>query len=626
MRPGGGPIRIDDYFVVPAMACPDLEEGSRSLNEIGIFTHEVGHVFGLPDLYDVRSTSAHAGVGTWDLMASGAWGCDNDSPESPCHMGAWSKAMLGWVDVVELDDGVDHGMRTLGPVQDGGEVYRVRAQDGSGEYFLLENRTPVGFDSQLHGGGGLLVWQVDPVRVSNRWGANTVNGSDMPGVRLRQADGRDDLGRVVGDRGDAGDPFPGVTGNTVFHAGSTPAATSYDGTPTGLTVLEIEPTGSNVGFHVLTRFSAVTLVADGSDGTTNLFTVDGAAPRASGESFTAAPFSTRIVEAAAGEPLEPGVRRPFDSWLDEVADRVRSVEIPLEDTTLTAIYDDDAKEVRLEVTLDGGEDGIVPAVVESFPTSPDLWFRERRDVSVEVKPRAGFSFTEWTGALEGEANPAFITMDAPVTAGAILETIYEVPSMSFTPVAARDAPIELSVLNATDPVRWSLVDGKLPEGLSLRSGGVVSGAALETGTFIVTVRARDAIGLTAEGEVTLEVHTPDIPGARAASPFLGTDASVSEAEKRFLDRRGNGNGRYDLGDLRAWVAGDEEATGSAEPVSRAEVGTRQGAATVKVTTRLFETLLLAHRLPSWRWRAAMRDRVARGRWSPRWMPATPWVR
>lgn len=559
VRPGGGRIRIRDYFVQPAVSC----DGS-SLNEIGIFTHEVGHVFGLPDLYDVRRSSAHAGVGTWDLMASGAWGCDDDSPASPCHMGAWSKAMLGWVDVVELEGGVDHGARTLGPVQEGGEVYRVPAQDGSGEYFLLEHRAPIRFDSLLHGGGGLLVWQVDPVRVANRWGANTVNGSDTPGVRLRQADGRDDLGTVGGNRGDAGDPFPGVTDNTVFHAGSNPAATSYEDTPTGLTVLDIEPpTGSTVGFSLLTRFSAVTLVADGSDGTTDLFTVDGAAPRASGETFTAAPFSTRTVEAAAGELLEPGLRRPFERWLDGTTDRSRPVEIPLDDMTLTAMYDDDAREVRLEVDLDGGAGGIVPAVVESFPTSSDLWFQENQEVSVEVKPRAGFSFTEWTGALEGEDNPAFVTMNEPVVAGAALETIYEVPAMSFTPVAARDESIDLLAMNATEPVRWSLVEGELPEGLSVRSGGVVSGAALETGTFTVTVRARDAIGLTAEGEVTLEVRPAEIPPARAAAHFLGTGESLSEAEARFLDRRGNGNGRYDLGDFRSWVTDEGEAAGAA---------------------------------------------------------------
>jgi M6 family metalloprotease-like protein len=549
-RAGGGFIRIDDYFVQPALSCDGPE-----LNEIGIFTHEVGHVFGLPDLYDVRSRFvAHAGVGTWDLMSSGAWGCDNNSPESPCHMGAWSKAMLGWVDVVPLEGGIDHGSLTLPPVQGAGTVYRIDAQDGSGEYFLLENRTPTGYDSFLHGGGGLLVWQVDPVAVSTRWGANTVNGSDTPGVRLREADAQDDLLRSSGgNRGDAGDPFPGATGNSVFHAGSSPASISYDGTPTGLTVLNIARAGADIGFDLLTRYSTVTLLADGSSGTTGLFKVDGAPHQPSGTTFRAAPFSTRTVEAAAGEVVEPGVRRPFDRWLDGSATRTRSVTAGIGDTTLTALYDDQAREVQLSVTLEGDAGGIVPGVVETFPSSTDLWFAEGAEISVEVVPRTGFRFLEWSGPLADEPNPTFLTMDTPVFAGAALETTYAVPDFSFNPPAAAQQDLTLSVLNGTGPVAWSVVAGALPDGLTLRTGGLLTGAALETGVFTATVRARDAIGLTAEGVLTLDVRSPDISPARAAEHFLVSGTSLTEAEAAFLDRHGNGDGRYDLGDFRAWV-------------------------------------------------------------------------
>ena len=550
-RNGGGVIRIDDYLVQPALSC----DGSR-LNEIGIFTHEVGHAFGLPDLYDVRASSSHAGAGNWDLMASGAWGCDNDSPSSPCHMGAWTKAMLGWVDVVHLESGVDHGTRMLPPVQGpGGMVYRVDAQDGSGEYFLLENRAPVGFDSLAYAGGGLLVWQVDPLRVSARWGANTVNGSDMPGVRLREADGQDDLLRAGGgNRGDAGDPFPGSSGNRVFHAGSMPASTSYAGAATGLTVTGITRAGDDVRFDLLTRLSTLTLVADGSDGAAGVFRVDGAAPQPSGSSFRAAPFSTSVLEAAAGELVEPGIRRPFSNWLDDpTASRRRALQVPMRDTTVTALYDDGAREIQLAVTLEGGADGIVPGVVETFPSSPDLWFPEGGEISVEIVPRTGFSFVGWSGSLAGEANPALLVMDAPVTAGADFTSTYGLPTLSFEPVATVPQDIALTVLNGNGPAAWSVVSGALPEGLTLRSAGVVIGAALETGTFELTVRARDAIGLTSEGLLTLHVRMPSIEASRAAAYFLQSGTSLSEAEAVFLDRRGNANGTYDLGDLRAWV-------------------------------------------------------------------------
>jgi M6 family metalloprotease-like protein len=542
-RHGGGLIRIDDYSVQPVLSCDGPE-----LNEIGVFTHEIGHMFGLPDLYDVFGK--HAGVGSWDLMATGAWGCDDASPASPCHMGAWSKAMLGWVDVVPLDPGVDHGTVVVSPVHEGRVAYRVDAQDGSGEYVLLENRQAVGFDAELHDQGGLLVWQVDPVRVSTRWGANQVNGGDYPGVRIREADGRGDLLRSGGGRGDAGDPFPGSTGNTVFHAGSTPAADSYLGAPTGLTVQGIRHAGTSIEMDVLTRFSRVTLVADGSAGTEGLFSVDGASPQPSGGTFEAAPFSEALLEAAAGEVLEPGVRRPFDRWADGLTTRARTLVVPPADSTLTAFYE--GREVQLDVTLESDAGSIPPARVVSAPRSDDLWFLEGTDVEVGVEPRTGFRFLQWTGPLEGESNPTFVTMTEPVFAGATLEAVYAVPDATLTTPAAADRRLELSALHANEPVAWSVVGGMLPEGMRLRSSGSIEGAPLQTGRFTVTVRARDAIGLTAEGQIVLDVEDAEITPERAAQPFL-LGPRLTDPESDYLDRQGNADGRYDLGDFRAWV-------------------------------------------------------------------------
>jgi len=89
---GGAFIRIDDYFVQGAESC----DNPGQMNEIGVFAHEAGHAFGLPDLYDSCSGqsycpadgASHSGAGRWELMASGSWGCDGSTPETPCHMGA----------------------------------------------------------------------------------------------------------------------------------------------------------------------------------------------------------------------------------------------------------------------------------------------------------------------------------------------------------------------------------------------------------------------------------------------------------------------------------------------------------------------------------------------------------
>lgn len=211
-------VRIDDYVIMPAFAC----EGGTMI-EIGVFSHEFGHAFGLPDLYDSQDPSDSAGIGGWGLMASGSWGGDGGSaPESPSHMTAWSKEFLGWVrpSVVE-EDTRDVRLR---PIVGSGDVVRVDYSDaadpGDTRYLLLEYRTRDGFDRSLVE-SGLLVTEVDNTRVQGGLPNNSVNGEPLAmGVNVVEADGARHLDRNI-NRADAGDVFPGsraVHGADVSHA------------------------------------------------------------------------------------------------------------------------------------------------------------------------------------------------------------------------------------------------------------------------------------------------------------------------------------------------------------------------------------------------------------------------
>ena len=53
--------------------------------------HELGHFFGLPDLYDASGQTM--GIGNWGIMAVGAW--NGGDGRSPAHFCVWSKIMLG---------------------------------------------------------------------------------------------------------------------------------------------------------------------------------------------------------------------------------------------------------------------------------------------------------------------------------------------------------------------------------------------------------------------------------------------------------------------------------------------------------------------------------------------------
>ncbi|MEJ2206263.1 MAG: M6 family metalloprotease domain-containing protein, partial [Gemmatimonadota bacterium] len=554
---GGGTIVIDDYVVQPARAC-----SGHDLNEIGVFTHELGHALGLPDLYDTdESDGKHSGAGNWDLMSTGAWGCDGQSPERPCHLGAWSKAVLGWVDVANVPSDTDIGAVVVPPVQTNGTVYRVDAADGSGEYFLLENRQRLGFDLRLYN-AGLLVWQISPYILAAQWPWNGVNARPRMGVWLRQADGLDELGRGRG-RGDADDPFPlempniQSIENREFHAASVPSALSEAGTATGLTLLDVRRDGPDITLRLTTRFTRLTIRSEGDGGTGGLFLVNGVSVPAAESTFLSAPFVENALEAAAGESLGPGERRPFRGWLDDpAAPRSRIVTTPLEDADFVARYE--GREFELDMEVTGGQNGVAPGRFLTTPASEDLWFDVGASVSIEAVPQTGFDFVRWSGALDGQPNPAGLEMVEPASAGAEFELTYSVPASTVTLSAAVQQDLELQAQNGTSPYYWTLADGSLPEGLFLDVLGRLRGVAMETGTFPLTMEVRDGLGLTALGALTLEITEPALSPGQLASPFLTVGPSLDEDQRRFLDRQGNTDGTYDLGDLRAWVLAHPE--------------------------------------------------------------------
>ncbi len=382
-----------------------------------------------------------------------------------------------------------------------------------------------------------------------------MNAFAEQGVWLRQADGRADLQTPGGGRGDAGDPFPYAgsgSGNDVFHAASNPAARSQLGSATGLTLLDIRRAGQDVSFRATTRFTRVTIRSEGDAGLGGLFTVDGAAVSGTSHTYLSAPYEEHQVEALAGEAIDDGIRRPFIEWSDAVTSpRVRTVDTPLDDVTLTARYG--GLQIELAVEITGGVDGISPGSIVSDPVTEDLWFPKDATVMVQAVPRKGFGFIDWTGVLSGQANPATITMDAPKQAGADFEITYALPDVTVELAASEPQDRRLEPDNGNAPYVWTLLGGTLPEGLGLDVTGRLSGSARVTGSFPLQLRVRDALGLTTHGTVTLDVRAPVISLAQLASPFLLTGATLTSDQKLFLDRQGNHDLNYDLGDFRAWV-------------------------------------------------------------------------
>ena len=552
--PNGGFVVVDDYTIQPVLSCDPSE-----INEIGVFAHEVGHSFGLPDLYAVGA--AHGGVGRWGLMGSGPWGCGGQGADVPCHMTAWSKEVLGWANVTTLLSDADLGVLALDPVETTGNLIRIDAGDGSGDYYLLENRQPLGFDVSLPA-PGLFVWQIDTETVNGAWAGNQVNTSaSRMGVWLRQADGENSLAQA-GQRGDAGDPFPGAAAATVFHAGTVPSSFTYNGlnglngigenTAAGVTLLNIQQVGDRMEFQALTRYQSVTLqsAVPGS-----VFTVDGVASAGPTVPFRSAPFQGHVLEAGGGAPTSPGFRLGFLAWSDGQT-RVRSWTTGISDSTLTASYGN--SEVSFDITLETPIPGVVPGVVILNPDSESGWIREAIDVSVLVQPRTGLAFREWTGALAGRLNPTTVVVTAPSTATAVFDVTYAVSSndgMQLNVGAASDVDIGFTVANANEPLVW--VASGVPPGMFFVGGtvGALRGAPVAMGNFLIAIQATDVIGLTDSIDIGLTVGPPDVGLRVMAEPFMSVGLT-NNALKTFLDLQGDADGTYDLGDFRVWVLGN----------------------------------------------------------------------
>lgn len=233
----GQAVRVKTFTIEPEEYASDrfTPAGAPSrMISIGVFCHEFGHILGLPDLYDT-DYSGGGHVGTWDVMSTGTYGFTGRRPWRPVPFSAWTKIQLGWAQAHNVSE--DSPQIPI-PAGDGSHsgvfkgIYRIAAGGSSSasEYFLVENRRPEGYATDFPG-GGIAVWHVDSSQKNN-------DNDSRPLLALVQADGRNDL-RATGTFGDAGDLFPGSSGNRGIDESTWPSTDLYSGGDSGIAVWRI---------------------------------------------------------------------------------------------------------------------------------------------------------------------------------------------------------------------------------------------------------------------------------------------------------------------------------------------------------------------------------------------------
>lgn len=195
--------------------------------------HETGHMLGLPDYYDYDGeVGPKGGVGNMDVMAS----------DRGDHNG-YSKWVLGWITPQRVTGSQATALSLPAAATSAVGTVVIGAADASpnGEYFVVQNRTRAGNDSNMPG-DGVLVFHVDA-----RVGCDGVTPmldnavTEHKLLRLVEADGADDIERGV-DRGTASDYFR-AGGKSSFGPFTTPASDRNDGRTSGILIDTISAPG-----------------------------------------------------------------------------------------------------------------------------------------------------------------------------------------------------------------------------------------------------------------------------------------------------------------------------------------------------------------------------------------------
>jgi M6 family metalloprotease-like protein len=266
-------VNLTTYEATPPQTLPDPNVFTPHYwDVVGSWAHEVGHAFGMADVYDT-TYSGGITLGKWSLMAEGAYTPNpetvypNQSPwtiaeagesqdqwfgSTPTHPDAWNRMLVGWASVINVEGQMPSQVLTPQSLTSTGLVYRM-ARDGDQtrrEYYLAEVRAKADFDTNIPE-TGLVVYHVD-----DTIGTIAANDLEVDYVhpRIRPVPSGNSLtDQVVSVApykhfyvADKTVVFPGPSTVTVFGPNTTPSSADYSGTDTGIEIANIALNGTAV--------------------------------------------------------------------------------------------------------------------------------------------------------------------------------------------------------------------------------------------------------------------------------------------------------------------------------------------------------------------------------------------
>jgi M6 family metalloprotease-like protein len=228
------PVNLDGKNI-SAYSCSAEYKGNSGSNISGIgnICHEFGHVMGAPDFYDTdyEDGGQFSGNGRWDVMASGNF---NGGRDCPAHYNPYTKANLfGWSTITVLDS--QQEITILNSALHNDQFYRYNTTT-AGEYFLMENKQKLGFDTKIPG-HGLIIYHVHKDVATG--GINKTHPQKFYPVCANAGTEPSANPADYGDINSQHTPFPGTGNKTEFTDATVPGSKSWAGANTGMPVAHI---------------------------------------------------------------------------------------------------------------------------------------------------------------------------------------------------------------------------------------------------------------------------------------------------------------------------------------------------------------------------------------------------
>jgi len=379
------------YMLVP-------EQLGSAITTVGVIAHEMGHAFGLPDLYDYSNSTF--GIGAWGVMAYGGWNFISRNGDCPAHFCAWSKNQLGWLTNTSLNG--FSGSKTLLPNETSPSIFSFSNPAASTEYFLLENRKWTGFDRGIPS-QGMLVTHVDDTMANNDLGTWPHKLVDV-----EEADGLNQLDNKT-STGDGGDVFPGSTSNTAFSSTSSPNANWYSGSSSSFSLSSIQKSGDNVSFQVGGGSPSAWQLSINTLPVSNINLLVDSTGYVSPQTLmlSAGNHTVNVLQTLHDiHPMVPGndARYTFSQWQDASTANPRTINL-----SSNAVY---TANLSTEYWV---QTSASPTSLVTIPGSS--WYANLSNPLFSAPSVSGYTFSHWiqNGVNMGPANPIGVPVVSPIS-------------------------------------------------------------------------------------------------------------------------------------------------------------------------------------------------------------------